>query len=264
MAVDKNTSGGPGAPAEEETPDWTTWLRSRLERVVAPDPKGSGGTAADPGAAAVDTPSPGSGSDGFDLPVVGGPPEVAPAHGDVAEARLARQVEVLAEATTACRAMIEEQSATTERLAAWVQELATVQADDERWAAAVGRVVDAADDERRAADEQAGAALAALTSRLEGIEEGLRRVSSEMAALRRQLARPAATAVKLAEPQVHAVAARIAAAMSSSPGTTAAEAQRRAAPPGDEGAAGAGPPPRRSRRATSLRAVPPGPSTRRA
>ena len=263
MAVDKNTSGGPGAPAEDETPDWTTWLRSRLERVVAPERKSSGDPDDDPSATLDDTPP--SGSDGFDHPVLGGHSGAAAVADAVgAGATLAGQVEALAEATAACRAMIEEQAATGERLAAWVQELATVQADDERWAVAVGRVVDAADEERRAADEQVAAALATLTSRVERIEEGLRRISGEMAGLRRGLARPAPTAVKLAEPQLQAVAARIAAAMAGPVASSAAAPGRRDAPPADGGGAAVEPSRRRPRRTASLRAVPPGPPTRRA
>lgn len=205
MAVDKNTPRERVTSAGDDTPDWTTWLRSRLERAVAsPDRQATEATATEGAASSANTdrhtaakePAPPSGD------------RLAGSGGGEAVTALEAKVESLAQTLSACRELIEHQGEVTERLASWVQELATVQADDERWAVAVGRVVDAADEERRQADQRG---LSALAARVEGIEEGLVHLTAELAGLRHAL-RPAAT-VKLAAPQLHAVAADIAAAM---------------------------------------------------
>lgn len=209
MPVDKNPSGGAGDAAGDETPDWTTWLRSRLERVV-PDREATVG-------ARNATPAPGT-DPGADRSASGadhdaGTDEARGAKVEATTGAVVERVDALATVTAACKDLIEQQAASIERLTAWVQELATVQADDERWAVAIGRVVDAADEERRAAEDLAGAALVA---RVERIEDGLGRLTAELAGLCHALQRPAAT-VKLGEPQLHAVATGIAAALGARP-----------------------------------------------
>ncbi len=253
MPVDKNASGGAG----DETPDWTTWLRSRLERVVSPDRETTAGArnaapapGTDPGA---DRSQPGADHDAGGGEARGGR-VAATTDGDVA---VIERVDALATVTATCKDLVEEQGAAIERLAAWVQELATVQADDERWAVAIGRVVDAADAERRQADELAGAALVA---RVERIEDGLRRLTAELAGLRQALQRPPAT-VKLGEPQLHAVATGIAAALGARatgpppPGDDLERRPKGARRPDDATVA-------KPRRASPLRTVAPGPGRR--
>ncbi len=254
MAVDKNTPEVPGAPAGDDPPDWTTWLRSRLERVVTSEGKGtdseSEGPAATEPEAVTAPPAP--------------PPSEGPSTGDSgrqpALAALADRVHVLAEAIAGCRALIEEQGATGQRLVRWMQELATTQADDERWAVAVGRVLDEVDEERREAGERAEAALASLSARVERIEEGLGQISTEIAGLRHRLPWPPTTPpVKLGEPQLETIAASIAtavAARSAPPAATADGEPAAGSSAGEQPHNGAGSVRSRPRRRSPLRAAP--------
>ena len=259
MGVDKNSSEGAGASAGGDVPDWSTWLRSRLERVVPAERNatddGGGSEATSPDA---------------DLASPTGPPApgddpVTTVVGDAALAALDERLVSLLDATTACRALVEEQGATSERLAAWMQELATTQADDERWAVAVSRAVDETDEERREAGERAEATLANLASRVERIEDGLGQISAEIAGLRLELTRPAATPVKLGEPQLRAIAGSIAAALATRSAAVALPPVPEVAPPPsprEQPEPGARPVRGRRHRASPLRATPPPPSTR--
>ncbi len=256
MAVDKNSSEGAGASAGDDVPDWSTWLRSRLERVVPAERKatddGVGSQATSPDA---DLASPTG-------PRAPGDDPVTTVVGDAALAALDERLVSLLDATTACRALVEEQGATSERLAAWMQELATTQADDERWAVAVSRAVDETDEERREAGERAEATLANLASRVERIEDGLGQISAEIAGLRLELA-PPATPIKLGEPQLRAIAGRIAATLATRSAAVALPPVPDVAPPPS---AKEQPEPRprpvrgRGHRASPLRATPPPPA----
>ncbi len=260
MAVDKNTPEVPevpGAPGGEDPPDWSTWLRSRLERVVTSEREVTDSSSEGPASTARSEPA-------AITTAPQSPPAQAPTSaasgGDPALASLAGQVDALVEATAACRALIEEQGAISQRLAGWMQELATTQADDERWAVAVGRVVDEVDEERRVAGERVEATLATLAAQMERIEEGLGQMSSEIAGLRDGLSRRVTTIpVKLGEPQLQAVAASIATAVATRSARPGASAGAESAPgrvTGEQPHDGAEPPPRRPRRSAPLRAGP--------
>lgn len=251
MAVDENRPEVSGAPTAEDTPDWTTWLRSRLERVVTTEKKGTeSGLEASTSSSGVEAPP--------------APPASSPDDGrDAAVAALTDKVDALVEATTAYRALIEEQGATSRRLAEWMQELATTQADDERWAVAVGRVVGEFDEERREAGGGAETALATLSERVERIEAGLEQISTELAGLRLGLSRPPTEPLAFGEAQLQAIAARIAAALAARSGSAPPPAEPEAAPgplAAEQPDNGAEPVRRRPRRTSPLRATAPPPA----
>lgn len=242
MAVDENTPEVTGASTDEETPDWTTWLRSRLERVVSAERKGTDGSS--------DTSDAGAGS------ISRGQPD-GDLGGDLAP--LIKRIDALADATTASRELLESQARAADRLAAWMQELATTQADDERWAIAVGRVVDEVDEERRVAGERAETTLVDLADRVERIEQGLRQISDEISALGRSRSLAPGAPARLAEPQLQAIAAAVGAALVRRSGAPASlPAEPVASDPGSAGESSRADRsvPARPRRRSPLRAAP--------
>ncbi len=70
---------------------------------------------------------------------------------------------------------------TLRRLTGWMEELARIQGDDERWATALSQAFEEAAAERREGEERSHEVVSTLTGRLERIEEALDELAAEAA-----------------------------------------------------------------------------------
>jgi hypothetical protein len=134
---------------------------------------------------------------------------------------------------------------TLRRLAGWMEELARVQGDDERWATALSQAFEEAAAERREGEERAQEVVSELPERLQRIEETVTRLGDGL------VERRPAPAV-LDDEQLAAIAAAVAERLHAA--TPDGPAEPAPASAGRVPAAAAPAVPARSRRTTPIRA----------